>query len=49
MAHDRHWGPKVYETGLSDEGLTAAVMSQRWHMMKAIRAGLGMTTGSPRD
>ena len=49
MAHDRHWGPKVYETGLSDEGLTAAVMSQRWHMMNAIRAGLGMTIGSPRD
>ena len=49
MAHHRHWGPKVYETGLSDEGLTAAVMSQRWHMMKAIRAGLGMTIGSPRD
>ncbi len=49
MAHEGHWGLKVYDTGLSDEGLTAAVMSQRWHMMKAIRQGLGMSLGSPRD
>ena len=45
MAHDKHWGPKVYETGLSDEGLTAAVMSHRWHMMSAIKRGLAGRLG----
>ena len=49
MAHDSHWGPQVYKTGLSEEGLTAAVMSQRWHMVKAIRFGLGISLGSSRD
>lgn len=45
MSHDRHWGPMVYATGLSDEGLTAAVMSHRWHMMSAIKRGLAGRLG----
>jgi len=31
MSHDERWGPNVFETGLSDEGLTAAVVSHRWY------------------
>ena len=48
MAHNKHWGPKVYETGLSDEGLTAAVMSHRWHMLTAIKRGLAGRLGKSR-
>jgi hypothetical protein len=49
MAHDAKWGPKVYETGLSDEGLTAAVVSHRWHMMSAIKRGLAGRLGRAKD
>lgn len=45
MAHDAKWGPSVYQTGLSDEGLTTAVVSHRWHMMTAIRRGLSGRLG----
>ena len=45
MAHDKQWGPSVYSTGLSDDGLTAAVMSHRWHMLQSIRWGLGSRLG----
>lgn len=45
MAHDAKWGPSVYTTGLSDEGLTSAVVSHRWHMMTAIRRGLSGRLG----
>jgi hypothetical protein len=49
MAHDDKWGPSVFETGLSDEGLTAAVVSHRWHMMTAIKRGLAGRLGKQRD
>lgn len=49
MAHDAHWGPKAYESGLSDEGLTVAVMSQRWHILKAIKQRLGLSLGPLKD
>lgn len=49
MAHDAKWGPKVYETGLSDEGLTAAVVSHRWHMLSAIKRGLAGRLGRAKD
>ena len=47
--HDANWGPKVYETALSDEGLTAALVSHRWHMMTAIRRGLSGRLGHRKD
>jgi hypothetical protein len=49
LAHDEVWGPMVYNTGLSDEGLTAAVVSHRWHMMSAIKRGLAGRLGRSRD
>ena len=49
MEHNAAWGPKVYETALSDEGLTAAVVSHRWHMMSAIKRGLAGRLGRPKD
>jgi hypothetical protein len=48
LAHDAKWGPEVYRTGLSDEGLTAAIVSHRWHMMSAIRRGLSGRLGGAR-
>jgi len=49
MAHDARWGPMVYTTGLSDEGLTAAVMSHRWLMMSAIKRGLAGRLGRLKE
>lgn len=49
MAHDTRWGPKVYETGLSDEGLTAAVVSHRWLLLSAIKRGLAGRLGRMKD
>ena len=49
MAYDAHWGPMVYNTGLSDEGLTAAVMSHRWLMMSAIKRGLAGRLGRLKE
>jgi hypothetical protein len=49
MSHDARWGPKVYETGLSDEGLTAAVVSHRWLLLSAIKRGLAGRLGSKRE
>lgn len=49
MAHDEKWGPNVFATGLSDEGLTAAVVSHRWHMMSAIKRGLSGRLGKARE
>jgi hypothetical protein len=45
LVRDANWGPDVYHTGLSDEGLTAAIASHRWHMMSAIRRDLGLRLG----
>lgn len=49
MAHVGLWGPSVFKTGLSEEGLTAAVVSQGSHMVRAIKTGLGISLGSSRD
>lgn len=49
MAHDGRWGPKVYETGLSDEGLTAAVVSHRWLLLSAIKRGLAGRLGRMKE
>lgn len=49
LAHEEVWGPMVYKTALSDEGLTAAVVSHRWHMMSAIKRGLAGRLGRSRD
>jgi hypothetical protein len=45
LAHDARWGPKVFENGLSDEGLTAAVVSHRWLLISAIKRGLAGRLG----
>jgi hypothetical protein len=49
MAHDAEWGPMVYSSGLSDEGLTAAVISHGWLMMSAIKRGLGLRLGRLKE
>jgi hypothetical protein len=49
MSHDAQWGPKVFETGLSDEGLTAAVVSHRWLLMSAIKRGLSGRLGRLKE
>lgn len=49
MAHDAKWGPMVYDTALSDEGLTAAIVSHRWHMMSALKRGLAGRLGTRRE
>ena len=49
MAHDEKWGPSVFDSGLSDEGLTAAVISHRWHMMSAIKRGMAGRLGRTRE
>jgi hypothetical protein len=49
MSHDARWGPMVFETGLSDEGLSAAIVSHRWLLMSAIKRGLAGRLGRLRD
>ena len=49
MAHDAKWGPVVYQTALSEEGLTAAIVSHRWHMMSAMKRGLAGRLGTKKD
>jgi len=49
MAHDVRWGPMVYTTGLSDEGLTAAVMSHRWLLMSVMKRGLAGRLGRLKE
>lgn len=49
MAHDGRWGPMVYETGLSDEGLTAAVISHRWLLLSVIKRGLAGRLGRMKE
>lgn len=49
MAYDGRWGPKVYDTGLSDEGLTAAVVSHRWLLLSAIKRGLAGRLGRMKE
>ena len=49
MSRDARWGPAVFETGLSDEGLTAAVVSHRWLLMSAIKRDLAGRLGRLRE
>lgn len=49
LQHDGQWGPMVYKSALSDEGLTAAVVSHRWVMLSVIKRGLAGRLGKPRD
>lgn len=43
------WGPKAMEVALSDEALTAAIVSHRWHMLTAIKRGLAGRLGRVRE
>lgn len=49
LSHDARWGPMVFDTGLSDEGLTAAVVSHRWLLLSAIKRGLAGRLGRMRE
>lgn len=49
MSLDERWGPKVFDTGLSDEGLTAAIVSHRWLLLSAIKRGLAGRLGRLKD
>jgi hypothetical protein len=49
MSHDARWGPMVYQTGLSDVGLTSAVVSHRWLLLSAIKRGLAGRLGKIKD
>jgi hypothetical protein len=49
MAHDARWGPNVFTNGLSDEGLTAAVVSHRWLLISAIKRGLAGRLGRMKE
>lgn len=49
MAHDARWGPMVFDNGLSDEGLTAAVVSHRWLLLSAIKRGLAGRLGRMKE
>jgi hypothetical protein len=43
------WGPAACETALSDEGLTAALVSHKWLLLSQIRRELGVRLGRLRD
>jgi hypothetical protein len=49
LAHDERWGPSVFENGLSDEGLTVAVVSHRWLLISAIKRGLAGRLGRMKE
>ena len=49
MEFSPNWGPTPALNALSDEALTAAVVSHRWHMMSAIKRGLAGRLGKVRD
>jgi hypothetical protein len=49
MAHDERWGPRVFDTGLSDEGLTSAVVSHRWLIMSVVKRGLAGRLGRLKE
>lgn len=49
MSHDERWGPNVFDTGLSDDGLTAAVVSHRWLLISAIKRGLAGRLGRMKE
>ncbi len=47
--HDARWGPKAFETAVSDEGLTACVVSHRWLLISAIKRGLAGRLGRLKE
>ena len=49
LAHDARWPPAAYESALSDEGLTAAVVSHRWLLLSAIKRGLAGRLGRMKE
>lgn len=49
MLHDERWTPVAYERALSDEGLTAAMVSHRWLLLSAIKRGLAGRLGRMKD
>jgi hypothetical protein len=49
LNHDSRWGPMVNESALSDEGLTAAVVSHRWLMISALKRSLSGRLGMRRE
>jgi len=49
MAHNDKWGPSVYSTALSEDGLTAAIVSHRWHIMTAMKRGLAGRLGTKKE
>ena len=49
LEHDAKWGPEVFDTALSDEGLTAAVESHKWHLLKCIERDVTRTLGTPKS
>jgi len=49
LSHDERWGPRVFDTGLSDEGLTAAVISHRWLIMSAVKRNLAGRLGRLKE
>jgi Histidine kinase-, DNA gyrase B-, and HSP90-like ATPase len=49
MATHPAWGPKVFDTALSDEGLTAAVLSHRWLLLSQVRRELGVRLGRLKE
>jgi len=49
LSHDERWGPRVFDTGLSDEGLTAAVISHRWLIMSTVKRNLAGRLGRLKE
>jgi hypothetical protein len=46
---DPDWGPNVFESALSSEALTAAVLSHRWLLLSQVRKELGQRLGRLKD
>ena len=49
LEFDGAWGPAGAQNALSEEALTTAVVSHRWHMMSAIKRGLAGRLGRVRE
>jgi len=49
LSHDERWEPRVFDTGLYDEGLTAAVISHRWLILSAVKRNLAGRLGRLKE
>jgi len=49
LCRDPQWGPSVFDSALSNEGLTAAVLSHRWLLLSQVRKELGVRLGRLRE